>query len=692
MKSRNCIVIWAMSIFLNLTGLSAEENVAIKDSVKYELPKFIVTANRYEKNIFETNIPVNVVGHENVWQKGITTVGDLISDQAGVSYTSVGPWSQKIVIRGLVGTHVLTLVDGLRVNSFRSYGSHAPLVDAAQIEKVEIIRGPASILYGSEAVAGVVNYITKKPDFSDSGLKISSSAGVQYNTVNNQHNEQLTLSGGMRNLTFLLGVNNRQADDVDTPDGKLKNTAFSGYTIDGKIGYRINLQHRFQIETQIDRFKDVGVPINPYASHANFKKYNRDLITFSYEFSSPQKKWSRTKLNAFYQQGERLFDAFLYQIPKGALFVNQVLTAHRNVDSYGVTLQNNFNLFKNNLLIVGLDGFAEFDDTERFADPEIYNAAGVLVKNPPADLTPPTPKSNRKGVAVFLEDEYAVADKWNVNLGARFDQIISQADATPKTLAETNLDKTDEDFSGNLGILFRLNNNIHFMANIGRAFKAPTLQERFFKGTAQVGYLYGNPELKSEVSLNLDGGVKWQTKRFSGELNFFSNQIDDFIVMKPISVNADTFLYDNVGKAELYGGEIQIEYDITNLLSIFVKSSYTQGKDVNLNDPLPKVPPLTTIIGFRYEQPQENYWIEINSRIVDTQDNVAENEPETPGYTLFNFSSGYNLQEIIGKGFPLYLTFNVHNILDRSYRDHLSSVTWWDAPGRNFSFGIRTNF
>lgn len=692
MKSWKCIVIWTMFILLNFNVLFAEENATIKDSVKYELPKFVVTANRYEKNIFETNIPVNVVGHENVWQKGITTVGDLISDQAGVSYTSVGPWSQKIVIRGLVGTHVLTLVDGLRVNSFRSYGSHAPLVDAAQIEKVEIIRGPASILYGSEAVAGVVNYITKKPDFSDSGLKISSSAGVQYNTVNNQHNEQLTLSGGMRNLTFLLGVNNRQADDVDTPDGKLKNTAFSGYTIDGKIGYRVNPHHRFQIGTQIDRFKDVGVPINPYASHANFKKYNRDLITFSYKFSSPQKKWSGTKLNAFYQQGERLFDAFLYQIPKGALFVNQVLTAHRNVDSYGVTLQNNFNLFKNNLLIVGLDGFAEFDDTERFADPEIYNAAGDLVKNPPTDLTPPTPNSNRKGVAVFLEDEYAVNDKWNVNLGARFDQIISQADATPNTLVETDLNKTDEDFSGNLGILFRLNNNIHFMANIGRAFKSPTLQERFFKGTAQVGYLYGNPELKSEVSLNLDGGVKWQTKRFSGELNFFSNQIDDFIVMKPISVNADTFLYDNVGKAELYGGEIQIEYDITNLFSIFVKSSYTHGKDVNLNVPLPKVPPLTTIIGFRYEQPQGNYWIEINSRIVDTQDRVAENEPETPGYTLFNFSSGYNLQEIIGKGFPLYLTFNVHNIPDRSYRDHLSSVTWWDAPGRNFSFGIRTNF
>ena len=688
------ILMMGMVLLISIISFNgyAASGTSTPDTVKYHLRDVVVTANRYEKNVFETNIPVNIVGETRVWQNGINSIGELVEKEAGVNFSNVGPWSQKVSIRGLVGPHVLTLVDGMRLNGLRSYGNHALLIDVNQVERVEIIRGPSSILYGSEAVAGVVNYITKKPPVLDYNFYLLGNLNLTYSSVNQQHSEQFTLTGGLKKWSFLLGINNRKAEDINTPKGILKNTAFNGYTIDTKLGFNPSKKHHFLMTSQFNRSKNVGVPINKYAAHANFLKYNRDLVTFSYDYVNPESKWNNAKLNFYYQQGYRNFDALIYQKPKGPLFVNQTLNANRDTRSFGGSFQNSFSLFNKNLLILGLDVFANTDDTERIADPEITNAAGAIVKNPPADLTPPTPKSNRTGAAIFLEDEYAVNEKWNINFGARFDYIVSNTQGTKNTLTETDIKKEDKDFSGNFGLLYRFSEHVHFIANAGRAFKAPTLQERFFKGTAQVGYLYGNPDLKSETSFNLDVGMKLKSSRISGEVNIFRNQIENFIVMNPISVQADTFLYDNVGKAEIYGGEFQINFNITKQLSFFMNNAYVHGENINLGEPLPKMPPLTSLIGFRYEAQKSAYWLEINSKIVDTQKRIVENEKETGGYTLFNLSSGVNLQKIVALPYPVFLTLNVHNFLDRSYRDHLSSVTWWDAPGRNFVIGLRSNF
>jgi len=687
-------IIFIILISTNFCQLNAQNENSKGDSVgiSYYLPKVIVTANRYEKNLFETHIPVNMITEREIWQRGTDNVGEMLQQKAGVTYTSAGPWSQKLVIRGMAVPQVLTLVDGMRLDVLRSYGNHAPLIDVDQVERVEIIRGPASILYGSDAIAGVVNFITKKPVTVNKTHIVNGSAFFQYSSVNKQYDENVKLAANFRKWNFLLGLNNRDADNIRTPSGILKNTEFSGYTVDTRIGYMPSRFHYFSLSGQLNRSKNVGIPIDEYAADAKFLKYDRDAITFSYEYRAPQMIWSNLRMNLFYQQEQRNFDAFIYQKPKGSLFVNQTLNAHRNADAHGGNIQTSVWLFKNNLLTSGIDVFTEFDDTRRIADPAIYNAAGTVVKDPPPDYAPPTPKSNRKGLGVFLEDEYDPWSKWTFTMGVRFDYINSHADATEGTLVEKNQQQTDRDVSGSVGALFRLTEQIHLLVNAGRAFKAPTLQERFFKGTAQVGYLYGNPDLKSETSFNMDAGMKWKFNKISGECNVFRNQIENFIVMKPISVTADTFLYDNVGKAELYGSEFELSYSLSKRIALLLNVSYVHGQDVNLAEPLPKMPPLESLVGIKYNDPQDLYWIEATTRLVDSQNRVAENEMKTQGYQIVNLSSGLNLSHIFKWRHPLYMTCNVKNLFNESYRDHLSSVTWWDAPGRNIVIGIRSQF
>lgn len=674
------------------SAIFAQSKESRSDSISFYLPWVTVTANRYEKNLFETHIPVSMARDDQVWRQGVDNVGELLQQQAGVTFSDAGPWSQKLVVRGLSDPQVLTLIDGMRLEVLRSYGNHAPLIDVDQVERVEIIRGPASILYGSDAIGGVVNFITKKPTLMRNGFSIKGNAGVQYNSVNQQHSENVTLTSGWKNWAFLLGFNNRMAGDVRTPQGELINTGFRGYTVDAKIGFTPSEAHQFQIMAESNRMRDVGVPIDEYAQQAKFLKYDRDLITIGYEYRSPGNILNNVKANWYYQTGERNFDAFIYQKPKGSLFVNQTLTANRDVNNYGANFQTSLALFQKNLLTTGVDVFAEFDDSRRMADAKIYNNQGVVVKDPPPDYSPPAPRANRNGVGAFLEDEYNPWQKWSFTFGTRFDYIASQANATPGTLAEINIRETDQNVSGNFGALYWLTENIHILANIGRAFKAPTLQERYFKGTAQVGYLYGNPDLNSETSLNLDGGIKWKFDRVNGEFNLFRNEINNLIVMKPISASADTLLYDNVGKAKIYGGEFQANINISQQLTFFMNASYIYGQDTKLAEPLPKMPPLEGLLGFRFEGASHKYWLEISGRVVDRQNRVTRNELQTPGYQLYNFSSGISLDKFLKLRSPLFLTFNVKNIFNKSYRDHLSSVTWWDAPGRNVVLGLRSSF
>ena len=162
--------------------------------------------------------------------------------------------------------------------------------------------------------------------------------------------------------------------------------------------------------------------------------------------------------------------------------------------------------------------------------------------------------------------------------------------------------------------------------------------------------------------------------------------------MKPISAAADTFLYDNVGKAEIYGGEFYVDFQLKKRLTFFMNSSYVVGNDIKLKEPLPKMPPLAGLFGLRFEAVNRNYWLELNSKFVRSQTRVVENEAETSGYVLVNFSSGLNFQKLLNFSNPVHVTLNINNILNKNYRDHLSYVTWWSAPGRNIVFGLRSNF
>ncbi|MDZ7393477.1 MAG: TonB-dependent receptor [candidate division KSB1 bacterium] len=611
-----------------------------------------------------------------------STASEVVAMTPGVTLSSTGPWSQQPVIRGLKGAHVLTLVNGLRLEVLRAYGQHAPLLDVDQVERAEVVRGPHSVMYGSDAVGGVINYLTVPTFVATPRLQMGTAGNLRWSSADGQRaaGARLVLRAPRLNARLRCGA--RRSEDIRTPKGPLANTQYQGLDADLDLAYLLSPGYLLRGGISTLRSSDVGIPTSPYAEKARFRRYERTVLSLGFEREPRAPSLLALRANVHYQWGAREFEAVLH-VPRGAQRIDQSLEAHRSVDSFGANLMASWLLTGRHFVSAGLDLSGEWDDTRRLALNRLYDAKGALLRET-IDRVPPTPPSKRLAIGAFFSDEFSPTSRLSVTAGARVDHLLSTATGTPGTLASHDLACHDQNVSGSLGTSFALTPAAYLFANVGRAFKAPDLQERFFKGVGQRGFVIGNPGLKPETSLNFDGGIKWRTARSRGELDLFWNRVADLILLAPISAAADTFRYGNVGCALLRGGEIEVEARLLKALWGHVQAAYVHGTDIHAGRPLPQIPPFNVRLSMEWRA-HGRWWAQAATRLVADQRRVAPNEACTPGYALCDVAAGLNLRSL---GLPAALTLRITNLFDRSYREHLSTVTWWDAPGRNVIVGM----
>lgn len=667
------------------------------DSIRYRMSEVTVTANRYEKTAFETHLPVQTLSDDDLWDAGISQPADAASLAAGAASAGTGPWSRRWTLRGLSGPRVLVLVNGLRLDVMRSMGEHPPLMDADQIRKIEIIRGPASVLYGSDAVAGVVNYVTEPLEERTAGrIPLSGSIGGQYSSVDRQWNETARLRWDGRRGHASGFLCRRTTEDIRTPGGVLPNTGFGGWTGQAETGWRFTPDARISFTGQADRMNPVGVPTDPYAASARFTAYDRNRITASFRADSPRRAPAAVRIDAYGQEEFRDFDAFISRKPKGPLFVDQSLNARRRVKAAGFSGQAVFAVGKT-VGIAGADGFILDVRSERSADSRLFDAAGNVVKDPPADHAPPLPRAGQTGFGIFGSWEAALASWATVQTGLRFDRIGNRALGTAGTLVTADRFERDLSLSGNAGVIFRLGGGFRITANAGRAFRAPALEERYFRGPGQAGFVTGNPSLLSETGWNLDLGLKWKTERLEGELSAFRNRVDDLIVLQSVNAAKDTLRYVNVGRALLRGAEFRAAASVTDGLSIGGYASCVFAEDIRTGEFLPRIPPVSGTLAVRAHGIRgagrrgaaDRWHLEMDWRMTAAQNRTGRNESATSGYGLLDLSFGIGFSNRASAGLPAALSVSVRNVFNRRYRDHLSMVYWQDAPGRDVVVGLK---
>ncbi|MDM7924635.1 MAG: TonB-dependent receptor [bacterium] len=690
MLNRHCSLILLLSAAASLFGQS--DRPAPVDSVRYQMPEVFVTANRRETDAMETNRPLSAIPADRLWSAGVATASEAAAILPGAASPSVGPWTGRWSIRGLSGSRVLLLVDGLRLDILRGYGEHPFLVDADQIVRIEVIRGPASVLYGSDAVAGVVNLITgPAPAHGPRPSGLSGRTGVQYLSANNQWNGTASVRADGRKASFSVNAVRRTAGDLRTPMGRLANTAFRGNAFQAEAVLRPGRNARLTFRGHTDRMDRVGVPADRYAEKARFNAYDRDRITAEFDVRRPKGAWKGVRVQAYGQKEYRSFEAWISGKPKGAAFVEQAQNADRSLRAAGFSGQSDWVLGPH-VLIAGGEAFKHRVVSERIADLLLRSASGVVLKDPPPDRTPPLPRLTQSGAAAFVNAEFAASRLLSVQAGSRVELFQSRAEGTAGTLVESDRWESESNWSGNAGVLCRPAGPLRLFANIGRAFRSPDPQERYFRGPGQAGFVIGDPELRSETSLNLDAGLKWKSDVVEGELALFRNRIDRLIVLRTLTAARDTFAYANVGRGLLTGGEISVSWTASDHVRLGLTASSVEGRDETEDRPLPGIPPLRGTLSGRLNGEPFGWTAGADLRLSADRKDAAENELKTGGAGLLDLHFGCVFRGGFTAGMPLRVSLSARNVLDRSVRDPLSGVTWWDGPGRDVVVGMRTEW
>ncbi len=235
-----------------------KEKVKKKEKEKELFYKMTVTATGTKKDTFSIPKAVSVVTEKEIKEKTPNNVSDLLLQMPGVDVNGVGSNQSRPVIRGMRGQRILLMEDGIRMNNSRrqqDFGEIPALIDISEVERVEVVRGPASVLYGSDAIGGVINVITRNPEYDIKGKSIHGNLGYRYSSHDSQNKMTASLNGNMGRFGFMVSGNYRKSDDYMAPAGSFGNITLDNDTTVYDTGVKdggLNLLFRYKLKNSID--------------------------------------------------------------------------------------------------------------------------------------------------------------------------------------------------------------------------------------------------------------------------------------------------------------------------------------------------------------------------------------------------------------------------------------------------------
>ncbi len=650
-----------------------------------ELDNVVVTPTGSEKEAFDTSLPVNLIRTRDIEEKIVVSVADLFRLEPGVDVVTAGPGSVHPMIRGLQGERVLVLVDGIRLSEQRPGGNHVLSLDPAQIERVEVVRGPASVLYGSDAIGGVVNFITKRADEETAAAaRISAEPAVQYESATEGWIESAHLRFGQGRFNGYAGGVYRDTGNIETPDGELANSGYEGGTV-WFGGNWIGDDWKATADYSLMQ-ADIGIPAPAAFAEDLFKDERHHRLALGLQGDDLTPLLEQVRVDFGFQRHERNRYRRKTAGNPPVVLGDMEIDIQVDIDTYTLKPQMVFVPNDTHRVTLGVDMFFEDATSSR----TIGDTASAWV-NPGFSGVPVIPDSTRVGIGAFAQDEIALGDRWVVTPGLRADWIEAQTDGHPRHDLIGEETSESSAVSGNLGLLYKVSNALNLYANAGRAFRAPTLLELYFYGPHDVGNDIGDPDLDPETSWNFDIGLKSRTDRLQTMVSAFYNRIDDYITKE--NQGDGNYLYMNYAKVSLYGAEAGLDYELGGGFSTFASVSYVRGKNDDTDDDLSGIPPLKGRYGLRYDTTlgaKNALWVELAGLTAADQDKTGPNERATDGYTRGDVRLGLDI------GHTWSFMAAVENFADVLYQDHLSA-TWQefglnDQAGRNVKIMAKARF
>lgn len=523
-----------------------------------------VTATGYESDT--QTIPTPVIVITDPASRLPDNAADLLRYEPGVDVNGIGTNQVRPVIRGQRGLRILFLENGLRMNNPRrqtDFGEIPSLTDIEAVDRLEVVRGPASVLYGSDAIGGVLNLITRVPK---TGAPLTGSLGLRYGSTGEQQKARANVGGVSGALSYSLGYTWREtenyeapsgsygditlADDTEVLDSGVDDESWSGY-----LGWRPSDRHSLFLRTNRYRAGQSGFGFVDNAAlgateaavvrilypYQNFDKY-----TLGYSGSALDTPLADTvDFQLYFQDNERELvndiDIDIGPIFPGApsSFVFSDTLNYTNLESRGLRTEVTKIGGERHIVTYGIDAFEDESRNSDFS----RTVTSLRFPFPPfqmevseSDDVANAPNAKNTSYGVFLQDEILLTDQLKAIVGLRYQKVNTEAQTTPGWDI-AGLDFEDDNVVGAVNLLYALSPSWSLVANWGTAFRAPNIIERLFNGPTPegLGYQILNPDLVAETSTNYDFGFKFQNRNAHFEAFYFQNEIEDGIIQAFLS-------------------------------------------------------------------------------------------------------------------------------------------------------------
>ena len=600
-----------------------------------------VTATGSQQAVSSSIQSVNVIGSTDLAKKNPASLGAALESEAGVSKRSFGPGTERPVIRGFDGDRVLVLQDGNRIGAlgFES-GDHAEPIDLLTVERVEVVKGPATLLYGSSAIGGVVNVI-EGHDAAHKGTTGYLSA------IGSSNNNQAGASGGIEYGTdrwlFWGNGGGQRSGNYHTRLGEVPNSFSRNYGLGAGVGYYGD-KGFFSANYQMSRLR-YGIPFDPSdpAPEAVHLTPSRDSFKFNGGFREG---------GSFVEAGNFSFQYNRYRHSEINSDTGEVNTAFKN----NTFLYSGMLDQKKRGKLSGRFGFWGLHRN--------FEASGEEA------LAPPTTQNAIAGFALETIDfEHA-----SLQFGGRIENNRYNPTATPARGVLPNRSFTG--FSGAVGLRVPTWTGGAFVVNFSHSYRAPALEELYNDGPhgGNVTFEIGDPTLTRELSDGLDFGIRHSSKRVRVEANGFYYHIDGFVFLAPTgAVDAGSGLnianYEQ-GTSRFLGTEAKLDFQLHPKVWLNLGTDYVNAELTSTSTPLPRIPPWRGRAGLELHLVKG---LILNPEVVvaNHQDRIFTIETPTAGYTVFNFAGSY----LIARQHTAHIiTFNAFNLGDRVFRNHLSFI------------------
>ena len=718
----------------------AQTNVSILDSTQ-QLNEVVISANKVEQNKKNVAQQMLVLNAKQIASSQAQTTADLLANSGFISVQKSQQGGGSTVVRGFEANRVVMMIDGVRMNNLIYRGGHLQNIitlDNASLERVEILFGPASTIYGSDALGGALCFYTKKPQFASEGekSKLAVNAFYRYGDVNNESTGHFDFNLGGKKLASLTSFTYSKFGDLR--GGTNQNPFYNG-----SYGERPYFVERFNNKDSLvknaDRYVQTQSAYNQYDLMEKLAfQQNEHLshqLNFQYSNSSDVPRYDRLTDPAgaglkyaewYYGPQTRMLTAYdLFNKNENSFFqIMHVNLNYQSIEESRVTRRFNNKYRDSRIENVSVIG-ANIDVQRSIRKHEVrigadfqYNdlKSTASRKDILADTTGkldtryPDGKNNQSNIGLYFSHTWKLTDKLVLNdaIRANFSKLTSSfVDTTFFPLPYKEVEQANPLYSGSIGLIHTPTNDLKLSLLLSTGYRVPNVDDlsKVFE-SAPGSLIVPNNDLKPEKTVSTELGIE---KSFGSSTvwqnSIYYTQLLDAIVTDEFTYKGqDSVFYNgtksrvlanqNKRKAYIYGLSSNFKKQYTEHLSADASLNYTYGrvKTDSSDAPLDHIPPMMLHLAIHYDYNNfnstffvnYNAWKRIKDYYLNGEDNEQYATPEgMPAWYTLNFRVSYK----IGK----YITaqMGVDNIFDTQYRTFSSGI---NAPGRNVFGALRFNY